>query len=227
MTDVSPKDEPHRRPIAARNTGWASRISSWLVVRGVTPNQISLMSVVFAMLAGVLLLTRLHLPVALGVVALLLAALCIQGRLLCNLFDGMVAIEGGKTTPAGEMFNDIPDRIADPLILIGAGYAAATIIYAPLLGWIAALLAVLTAYIRVLGVSLGAPADFGGPMAKQHRMAVITVACILSVGEVWLFPTGSVLAAALLVVVLGAALTLWRRTRRLYVFLNSPDQKEV
>src|SRR5690625_6282553 len=105
------------------------------------------------------------------------------------------------------MFNDIPDRLADPLILIGAGYAAATVGLGPALGWLAALLAVLTAYIRVMGVSLGAPADFSGPMAKQHRMAVITAACILSLAEVWLLPQGSILAAALVIVVLGTAAT--------------------
>jgi len=41
---------------------------------------------------------------------------------VCNLLDGMVAIEGGLKTPAGELFNDVPDRISDPLILVGAGY---------------------------------------------------------------------------------------------------------
>lgn len=46
----------------------------------------------------------------------ILAAVFIQCRLLCNLFDGMVAVEGGKSTPSGELFNDIPDRVADPLI---------------------------------------------------------------------------------------------------------------
>ena len=52
------------------------------------------------------------------------AAVLIQFRLLCNLFDGMVAVEGGLGTPSGILFNDFPDRIADPLILICAGYAA-------------------------------------------------------------------------------------------------------
>ncbi|MDQ2077798.1 CDP-alcohol phosphatidyltransferase family protein [Marinimicrobium sp. ABcell2] len=221
MTDTSPNDLPQRRPIAARDTGWANRIASWLASRDVTPNQISVASVVFAGVAGALLLARLQLPDGWAAAALVLAAVCIQGRLLCNLFDGMVAVEGGKTTPAGEMFNDIPDRIADPLILIGAGYAAAAMGYAPLLGWLAALLAVLTAYIRVLGVSLDAPADFGGPMAKQHRMALITVACVLSLAEFWVLPAGSVLTAALVLVVFGAALTVWRRTRTLYRFLNA------
>ena len=38
------------------------------------------------------------------------------------------------------------------------------------LGWAAAVLALLTAYIRALSGSLGLPQRFLGPMAKQHRM---------------------------------------------------------
>ena len=59
----------------------------------------------------------------------------IQCRLLCNLFDGMVAVEGGKKTNSGELFNDIPDRIADPLILVSAGYAVHMVAYGAELGW--------------------------------------------------------------------------------------------
>jgi phosphatidylglycerophosphate synthase len=42
-------------------------------------------------------------------------AACIQLRLLCNLLDCMVAIEGGKSAPTGALFNEMPDRFADPL----------------------------------------------------------------------------------------------------------------
>jgi phosphatidylglycerophosphate synthase len=51
------------------------------------------------------------------------AAACIQFRLLCNLLDGMVAVEGGKGSVTGPIYNEAPDRIADVLILIGAGYS--------------------------------------------------------------------------------------------------------
>jgi phosphatidylglycerophosphate synthase len=54
---------------------------------------------------------------------LLVAVVGVQLRLLCNLFDGMVAVEGGKKSKSGEVFNDMPDRIADPILLVCAGYA--------------------------------------------------------------------------------------------------------
>ena len=104
------------------------------------------------------------------------AIVCIQMRLVCNLLDGMVAVEGGKGSPAGVIYNDAPDRVADVLILVGAGYSGAgepgvVKIFAMLpLGWCAACVALGTAYVRTLGASLMGVHDFRGPMAKQHRM---------------------------------------------------------
>jgi phosphatidylglycerophosphate synthase len=89
--------------------------------------------------------------------------------LVCNLLDGMVAIEGGKSTATGALFNEVPDRLADALFLVPLGYASRY----PWLGWLA-LLAVLSAYIRVLGDALGQPQDFGGILPKQRRLAVLT-----------------------------------------------------
>ena len=41
-------------------------------------------------------------------------------------------------------------------------------------------LAVMTAYARVLGRSLGSGIYFIGPMAKQHRMATLSGACVIA-----------------------------------------------
>src|SRR5260370_27985395 len=90
------------------------------------------------------------------------------------MLDGMVAVEGGLQTKSGEVFNDLPDRIADALIFIGAGHAVHTLPYGMELGWSAALLAVFTAYVRMLGGASGLAQSFVGPIAKQQRMAVMT-----------------------------------------------------
>lgn len=159
-----------RRPIAVRSSGWAQRTAAWLARGAMTPNQISCLSIVFALVGAGLLITS---PTLAG---LLIAAFCILLRLLCNMFDGMVAVEGGKGTATGALFNEIPDRIADSLFLVATGYAIAL----PWLGWLCALLAVTTAYIRVLGGSLGLPQDFRGPMAKPHRMWLLGIALALA-----------------------------------------------
>ncbi|WP_419671255.1 hypothetical protein [Aliarcobacter butzleri] len=40
----------------------------------------------------------------------------------------MVALEGGKSTKSGELFNDIPDRVSDSLLFIALGYSITNIL---------------------------------------------------------------------------------------------------
>lgn len=201
-----------RRPIAARNTRWASTTARWLTRTGLRPNQISLLSVVFGALAGAALASTV-LVSGLGRAALLLgAAVGIQLRLLCNLFDGMVAVEGGFRTAAGEIYNELPDRFADLAVLVGAGYAAGS---SPELGWAAAVAAVTTAYVRALGAAAGAGQHFVGPMAKQQRMALMTVACVVQGVLAALFWRVDLLQPALGLVVAGCVVTMIRRCTRI------------
>jgi phosphatidylglycerophosphate synthase len=205
-----------RRPLKSRQRGWAIALAGMLAQAGVSPNAISLASVGFAALAGLALLATAATGAALQPVLWLTAALGVQLRLLCNLLDGMVAVEGGRGSKAGEVFNDAPDRLADLLILVAAGYALPWPSWGGALGWVAGTLAVLTAYVRVLGRSLGRPQDFCGPMAKQHRMAVLTAACIGALVEGLLFGNhGWVLGAGLAVIAIGSAVTIGRRLVRL------------
>ncbi len=210
-----------RRPLASRDTHWARSIAQWLVTKSVTPNQISQASMVAAALAGCAFFLA---GTSLGptrIVLLLLAAAFCQLRLLCNLFDGMVAVEGGKGAPDGPFWNEFPDRVADVLIFVGAGMGAGV----PGLGWAAAAFAVLTAYVRELGRATGMPSDFSGPMAKQHRMAAITAAAVLSVLEPIWGGRNEVLIIALWVVATGAAVTALRRSRTLIGRLKADNTK--
>ena len=203
-----------RRPLKSRDTRWAHAGARWLAERRVRPNHISLLSLPFAALAGASFLSIRRVGQPWESALYLAAAVCIQLRLLCNLLDGMVAIEGGFRSKSGEVFNEFPDRIADALILAPAGYALG-IPFGRELGWIAALLAVLTAYVRALGASLGVPQDFCGPMAKPHRMAVITAGCLAATIENWFAGSAWSLAVALGIVAAGSFVTLMRRTIRL------------
>ncbi len=204
-------DPDNRRPLASRDTGWAAALTRGLAATSVTPNQISIGSMVFALVAFLAFWGSAHADGA-GRIALLVAAAAgIQLRLLCNLLDGMVAVEAGKGAPDGPFWNEFPDRVADILILVGAGLAAGI----PVLGWAAAAMAVLTAYVRELGRACGAPADFSGPMAKPHRMAAITAAALGATVEPLWGNSISVLEFGLWVVVFGAALTAMRRAATL------------
>ena len=214
MTEAPSPEEFSRRPIAARNTAWAARVATRLAAAGVTPNAISIAGIVFSAAAATALLATRGTPPRVDVLLYVIAILGIQARLLCNLFDGMVAVEGGKKSNSGEVFNDFPDRIADPLVLVAAGYAAGGA-WGVGLGWLAALLAVMTAYVRVLGRSLGTPIYFLGPMAKQHRMATLTTACCLAAVATFWRRDDDIFLLALAVICLGCVVTVIRRTRKI------------
>lgn len=210
-------EDENRRPIASRNTGWAMGMTRWLAATSITPNQISQGSVVAAALAGAALWVSGESDGALRIVLLVGAALLCQIRLICNLLDGMVAVEAGKSSSDGAFWNEVPDRFADILILVGAGLAVAD----PALGWAAAAFAVLTAYVRELGRASGMTPDFGGPMAKPHRMAVMTVAAVAASLEPLWDGGGQILTAALYIVAAGALLTTILRCRRILGHLRA------
>src|ERR1044071_5492501 len=207
-----------RRPLKSRDRAWAKALASAFVRLRIRPNVISLFSIVFAGVACAgFLLSGKTLDAKQRFLWLLVAAAGIQLRLLCNLLDGMVAVEGKMGSKTGEIYNDFPDRIADPLIIVPAGYA----IGFAALGWAAGLLAVMTAYVRVLGGSMGVPQDFRGPMAKPHRMALLTFAAIADGVAGFYNWRGRLLFLALALIVLGTIVTMIRRTARIARELNA------
>lgn len=205
MSDSSTVRPAARRRLATRDASWARALARRLAASGVRPNAVSVLSVVCA--AGA--------AAAFALESFVGAAACIQLRLLCNMLDGMLAIEGGLKSRNGDIYNELPDRIADVLILAGAGYALRAMPYGTTLGWLASVLALLTAYIRVLSGSLGLPQRFLGPMAKQHRMFVLTVASLIAAIEPLFSSAPRALWAGLAVIVVGSMITAWRRAARL------------
>ena len=197
MTRAEPGQIDNRRPLTSRSTAWARFLTVVLIRAGVSANVISVVSVVFATAGAALLVGS---PTAAGLIA---AAACVQLRLLCNLLDGMVAIEGHRQSPVGALYNEVPDRLADSLFIVALGYAVGV----PWLGWAGALAAAITAYIRVLGGSLGLSQDFRGPMAKPHRMAVLTAACVLGAIELSVWGSQWALILAAWIIALGSAVT--------------------
>ena len=196
--------ESNRRPLATRSAGWAKWLSAILVKSKFSPNQISVFSIAPALVGAWLLLYR---PLSAWI--LVLTVVCIQLRLLCNMLDGMVAIEGGKKSNVGVLYNEIPDRIADSLFIVALGYA----IFLPWLGWLGALLAAKTAYIRVLGGANGLAQNFRGPMAKPHRMFVITLGCLIGAAELYFNGSNYALTVAAYVIAIGSGMTCIARTQ--------------
>lgn len=207
----TPAPVENRRPLKTRSAGWAGKLADALGRAKISPDMISLASVVVAAIGAWLLLASADATDGRRAALLVGAAVTVQLRLLCNMLDGMVAVEHGLGGPHGPIWNELPDRIADALFLVAAGYA----VDMAWLGWLCAVLAVLTAYVRELGRGLGQPADFSGPMAKPHRMFALTVACLVSAAEPLWGGGGEMLGLGLLVIAAGAAITVARRTTHL------------
>lgn len=202
----------NRRPIKTRSSQLARRLAAWLAGTSVTPNQISVASIGFALAAAASLL---WLP---GSPGLVLCAIGIQLRLLCNLLDGMVAVEGGKGSALGALYNEIPDRVTDVVLIAALGYA----IGVPWLGWLGAVAAVATAYVRLLGGALGFAQDFRGPLAKSQRMAVMTAGCLIGVVEQMLGGTQYALLTASVLIAAGALVTCVTRVLEIGRRLRAP-----
>ena len=210
-----------RRPLASRDTQWARWLAKTLAERGVMPNQVSLASTVFAGVGGIALAERAAMSGSwLDDALLVVGVVGIQGRLLCNLIDGMIAVEGRRSSPVGDLYNDIPDRISDVVLLVGAGIGVQPVFLGALwFGWLAAAGAMMTAYIRALGAACGTPHYFAGPMAKPHRMACLTAGCVL---EILLHAAGVSWCAvgwSLVIIAAGSAYTCIRRTKMISAML--------
>jgi len=205
-----------RRPIATRNRKWAQTATNWLASRNVSPNAISIAGMCACIVAGI----------ALGVTSTtdyrilwLIAALGAQLRLTANMLDGMVAIASSRTSKTGELYNEVPDRISDAAVFIGAGFAWGGNVT---LGYIATILAIFTAYVRAAGKIAGAPNEFCGPMAKQHRMLVVTLICVYAAimprsWQMIAFNDSRIglMTLGLAVIVVGCVITVIRRVARI------------
>lgn len=86
-------NQSSRRPLKIRDVQLINTFARFLTGKKITPNQISISSTFFAAFsAGCFLLFDRHERWWL----LILTGLSVRSRLLCNRFDGMVAVESGK-----------------------------------------------------------------------------------------------------------------------------------
>lgn len=223
-----PHQPGDRRPIASREHKGSKLVAHWLAQRGVSPNAISVLGMIGALFAGIAFVATDKFPQAERVLWIL-GAILVQLRLLANMFDGMVAIATGKASAVGELYNEVPDRISDAAIFIGLGFSSNGSVT---LGLAATCAAIFAAYVRAMGKVAGAAQDFCGPMAKQHRMFIVTVLgvynCFAPVA--WQHynlndRTGfTTTTAALWIIIIGSVITSVRRLLHAAKELRSPKR---
>ena len=166
-----------RRPIAVMFRRTADGAVQFCVRQGIHPDAVSYGSVVASALAGLCFWWSGRLPML-----LVPAALLCYLRLWLNMVDGMVALASGKASLRGELLNDLPDRVSDVIIFVGAAHSG---LCHPASGYWAAIFALLTAYVGTFGQALGVGRQFGGIMAKPWRMVVLHLGAWITLGLLW------------------------------------------
>ena len=169
-----------RRPLKSRDTKWAAPMASWLARAGIRPNVISVAGAVFAAGAGICF----WLAGGTGQ-DWRWSVLLIWRRAECNC--GCCAIcsmawwrlkADSKPRPERSSMN-CPIAFRMRLFSLARDIPCRNLGGRCELGWTAAVLSLITAYVRALGASMGAGQQFVGPMAKQQRMAAMTAACVI------------------------------------------------
>jgi len=166
-----------RRPIGEGFRATA-RFATMLCVRlNIHPDAISYASIVAAALAAFCFWKSGGHPWLLFV-----APLFCYLRLWFNMLDGMVALASGKASCRGEILNDLPDRVSDVLIFTGVAHSGWM---NPFIGYWAAILALLTAYVGMFGQAVGVQREFSGMMSKPWRMVTLHIGAWLTLTCYW------------------------------------------
>src|SRR5437660_215592 len=218
MADYQPLS---RRPIADMFRRTAQGAVRLCVGVGIHPNTVSYASIIAAAGAGLCFWQAEALP------ALLIPAVgsCYL-RLWFNMLDGMVALASGKASRAGEIVNELPDRISDVIIFAGVAHSG---LCHPLGGYWVAIFALLTAYVGMLGQAVGVQREFSGVMAKPWRMVVLHIGAWITLALLWwgggqvTYGDLTVLDWTNLAIVAGCVQTIWIRLVRILRALQPKD----
>lgn len=137
---------------------------------GISPNQLSVLSLFFAAAASVF-----YYQSASKGEMLYAAALMVLGNAMLDVADGALARRMGKADPRGDFLDHVIDRYADMFFLGGIIFAG----YAP---WPVGLLAVigvfLTSYIGTQAQALQLGRYYGGMMGRADRLTLIFIATV-------------------------------------------------
>jgi phosphatidylglycerophosphate synthase len=172
MTTMPDYEPTSRRPIAAVFRRTADAAVRFCVRHGIHPDAISYLSIVAALIAAICFWKSGEKRWL-----LIIAPLFCYLRLWFNMLDGLVAFAAGRASRRGEILNDLPDRISDIVIFVGIAHNG---LMNPLIGYWAAIFAVLTSYVGLFGQALGVQRQFGGIMSKPWRMVTLHIGAWLT-----------------------------------------------
>src|SRR5881296_4174211 len=201
-----------RRPIAQMFRRTAEGATNFCVRLGIPPDAISYLSLLAALIAALFFWKS-----GKNTWLLIIAPLFCYLRLWFNMLDGMVAVAAGKASRRGEILNDLPDRISDVIIFVGVAHSG---LMNPFIGYWAAILAVITAYVGLFGQAIGVQREFGGIMSKPWRMVALSLGAWLEFLSCRPFAGFTILDWTCFIVIAGCVQTIVVRLKRITVALQ-------
>jgi phosphatidylglycerophosphate synthase len=207
-----------RRPIAQMFRRTAEAATRLCVRLSIHPDAISYLSILAALVAAICFWKSGEIPSL-----LIVAPLFCYLRLWFNMLDGMVAVAAGKASARGEILNDLPDRISDVIIFIGVAHSG---LMNPMIGYWAAIFALLTAYVGLFGQAVGGLREFGGMMSKPWRVVALSLGAwttfvCQSYGASFNLGRLTILDWTCLVVIVGCLQTIIVRLKRIMAALEN------
>lgn len=158
--DLKPKFQAILRPLV-----------NSLAKKGVTPNQVTWVALVFSILTGALI----------GFThgaswVLLFVPLFMFIRMAMNAIDGILAKEFDMKTDAGAILNEMSDVVADTALYLPLAYLSGVSVV-----WIVlfVIVGIFTEMVGVLASTIGGDRRYDGPMGKSDRAFVFGFICLL------------------------------------------------
>ncbi len=176
---------------------------AFCVRRGITPNALTSAALALSIGMGAVLALFPKERLALGAVAAFFIL-----RMALNAMDGALARRTGQSTPAGEVFNEAADVLADavlflPLVFVSAASPVAVVLFTLLAGW--------SELCGVLPKSAGFARRYDGPLGKSDRALAAGIYLVAVAAGV---PHGAWETVFFAVLDALLVLTCWNRLKR-------------
>jgi archaetidylinositol phosphate synthase len=172
------------------------RVQSWLVIEakflhnlGLTPNHVSIVGIIFAIMAAIVYSNWIINPFLLLIAPILLL---ISG--LFDSLDGVIARIYGKVTIFGGFFDSILDRYADSFVICGIIFGELTEMswgFAALIG------SLLVSYSRARAEASGIQMESIGLTERAERIIILVLISFLGYFWIEVFNWGMLLLAFL------------------------------
>ena len=151
--------------------------AAFLIRIGLTPNIVSVLSMAFAIIAGICYYFSYLCPIN-KLIYLMLALVFVILNSFSDAVDGVMARQNGMQSNKGDFLDHVIDRYADTIIICG-------IFFAGYVHWMIGVVAItgvlITSYIGTQAQAVGIERDYGGIMGRADRLFFIFIANIVNI----------------------------------------------